>query len=157
MWLAVLAIAACNLPTDAPRVLTRFLVPGDSVAVPVVGQPTTVSVQIDLSAVDESLASHARAGAIVVDVHNATNASGTINVQLTAPGALAQGTVNVGGGAGQRIPLTENDIQAMIGSNVTLTAAGTLCPAAGCGATPTPGEIVELVANVELQLELGGG
>jgi len=157
-WLALVsggvALAGCEVPTGLPILESRFRFEVESVLVPVAGVPASASARQTLSSID--VANDVRGATIWVTPVNPSAATGTLSVQIRGGGVTVNGTVNVAGGANQAIPLTQAQVQALLGGEVTITASGTLCRPAGCGIAPPPFPMVTLENELELVVALGG-
>jgi hypothetical protein len=153
---AVVMLTACDIPTAPPRFETTFVVPGETVTVPVTSQDASASVTYDLTDT-EDLAGRSRGGALVVNVENATGATGTVQVRIAAGGVSVEGTVDLSAGSGQRIEVGRDELAALLGRELTVTAAGRLCPASGCNPVNLPPfPNVTFDTRLEVVLELGG-
>jgi hypothetical protein len=149
-------LTACEIPTAPPRFESTFVVPGETVTVPVTSQNASASATYDLTETAD-LVGRSRGGALVVDVDNASGATGTVLVRIAAGGVTVEGTVDLSAGSGQRIPVSRNDLAALLGRELTITASGRLCPQSGCSAvTLPPFPSVTFETRLELVLELGG-
>jgi hypothetical protein len=158
-WIAaalVAAVTACDIPTAPPRFETTFVVPGETVTVPVTSQNASASATYDLTDTAD-LVGRSRGGTLIVDVGNAAGATGTVLVRIAAGGVSVDGTVDLSAGSDQRIPVSRNDLAALLGRELTITATGRLCPQSGCSAlTLPPFPTVTFDTRLELVLELGG-
>jgi hypothetical protein len=149
-------VAACDVPTAPPRFETRFVMAGEDVTVPVTSRAATGTTGYDLTDAAE-LAGRARSGALVVDIENASGATGLVAIRIAGGGVMVDGTVDLAGGAGQRILADRAQVQALLGHDVAVTASGTLCPQSGCDASAFPPfPMVRFETRLELMLELGG-
>jgi hypothetical protein len=149
-------LTACDIPTAPPRFETTFVVPGETVTVPVTSRSASASATYDLTDTGD-LVDRSRGGAIVVDVENAEAASGTVLVRFAAGGVTVDGTVDLSAGSGQRIPVSRDELAALLGRELTITATGTLCPASGCSPLSLPPfPSVTFETRLELTLEIGG-
>lgn len=149
-------VAACDVPTAPPRFETRFAVAGGDVSVPVTSRPASATSGYDLTDAAD-LAGRARGGALVVEIANAAGATGLIDIRIQGGGATVVGTVDLAAGGSQRIPADREQVQALLGNMVSVTASGTLCPQSGCNANALPPfPEVRFDTRLELVLELGG-
>jgi hypothetical protein len=158
-WLTALLVLAvvgtgCEVPTGLPILESRFRFEVESVVVPVAGVPGSASARQTLSQID--MASDVRGATIWVTPVNPSAATGTLAIQIRGGNVTVNGTVNVAGGPNQAIPLTQAQVQALLGGEITITASGTLCRAAGCGLAPPPFPTVTLENELELLVALGG-
>ncbi|MGH7506855.1 MAG: hypothetical protein ACRELX_14455 [Longimicrobiales bacterium] len=155
--LSSVALGACDVPTAAPRFETTFVVPAEAVTVLVTSRPATATIGYDLNDVDRAVIDHARGGALRVDIVNAAGGTGVVQLVLSGGGVTVEGSVDLAGGSGQRIPATESEVRALLGRDVMITASGTLCPPSGCDASALPPfSVVTFRTSLELLLELGG-
>jgi hypothetical protein len=153
---AVVMLTGCDIPTAPPRFETTFVVPGETVTVPVTSRSASASAAYDLSDTGD-LVDQSRGGAVVVDVENPANATGSVLVRFAAGGVVVEGTVDLSAGGGQRIPVSREELAALLGRELTITASGTLCPASGCNALSLPPfPNVTFDTRLELTLEIGG-
>jgi hypothetical protein len=149
-------LSACDVPTAPPRFETRFVVAGEEVSVPVTSRQASATSGYDLTEAAD-LAGRAQGGALVVDVENAAGATGLVAIRITGGGTTVDGTVDLAAGGGQRIPADREQVRALLGQDVTITATGTLCPQSGCDANALPPfPMVRFETRFELMLELGG-
>lgn len=149
-------VAACDVPTAPPRFETRFVVAGEDVSVPVTSRAASASSLYDLTDAAD-LAGRARRGALIVDIGNTAGATGLIAIRISGGGVTVNGTVDLAGGDGQRVVADREQIQALLGHDVEITASGTLCPQSGCNEnSPPPFPMVRIETRLELMLELGG-
>ncbi len=137
---------AVTISPQAVRVL--------AVNVPVNG--TTVSIEpieLNLGEIDPSLVERVRGGALVLDIANSFGVTGTLTMTISAPGATIRKPVQLGtGSTTQRIPLTEQELQSILGkSGVTFTASGTVDAAQPVALTPS----LTVQVNAQLELTLG--
>jgi hypothetical protein len=151
---ATLTLAACDIPTALPRVESTFRFPVDSVVLPVAGVSASVTERSDLSDID--LSDRIRSAALRVTPVNAAGSTGELTLQISGGGVVVYGTVDVANAAGQEIPITRAEAQALLSGEVAITASGTLCRASGCGVFPPPFPTVTLRNELELIVELGG-
>ena len=150
------ALTACDVPTAPPRFETRFVVAGEDVSVPVTSRQASATSGYDLTDAAD-LAGRARGGALVVDVENAAGATGLVAIRISGGGVTVAGTVDLAAGDGQRIPADREQVQALLGHDLTVTATGTPCPQSGCNAAALPPfPMVRFETRLELMLELGG-
>lgn len=144
--------AACEVPTDLPRLESTFVVPTEQLTLPVAGQPVSVLMTHDM-AQNRNLVSRTRGGTLVVEIENGASAMGRIDLRVSNGQVDVMASLDARGENVQRIPLTRVEIQSLLGSMVTLRASGTLCPAAGCGTSGPAGQVVRLRGRFELVLD----
>jgi len=149
-----LASGACDIPTGLPRIESTFRFPVDSVVVPVAGVAASASERSDLSDID--LADRIRRAVLRVTPVNEAGSTGELMIRISGGDVVVHGTINVGNAAGQEIPITAAEAQTLMAGEVTITASGTLCRAAGCGLFPPPFPTVTLKNELELMVALGG-
>lgn len=151
--LAVVATAACDVPTGLPRIESTLRFAVEDVVVPVTGVGATVSEPVDLGGVDLQ---EVRRGTIRVTPENDVGATGVLAVRVIGGGVTVSGSVDVAGGPDQAIELTGDEIRALMGRSVTLEASGALCRPSGCGLSAPPFPNVRLKNVPDLVVELGG-
>ena len=150
--LCVLILSACDLPTALPRIESTFRFPVDDVVVPVSGVGTTASTEADLDGIDIE---DVKRGRVLVTPENGAGSTGVLTIRLMG-GVTVTGAIDVQGGPDQAIDVTGSEARALLSGAVTLEAAGTLCRASGCGASPPPFPNVTLRNTLELVVQLGG-
>ncbi len=153
-FLFVAGLAGCDVPTGLPRVDSTFLFPVESVQLPVSGVTASATASQDFSDID--VADRVMEAAIRVTPRNPSGATGTLTVKLTGGGVTVTGSVNIAGGPNQRIPLTQEQVRALMGAQVQIEASGTLCKASGCGFELPPWPMVTLDNDLEVVVQLGG-
>ncbi len=134
-----------TMSPQAVRVLSvNVLVNGKSVSI----QP----VELNVGDIDQSLVERVRGGALVLHLVNTFNVTGTLTMTITGPGVTIRKPVQLGTGVTtQRVPLTEQELQSILGrSGVSLTASGAVN--ATQPVVLTPKSSVQVTAQLELTL-----
>ncbi len=147
-------LSGCDIPTTSPIIETTWRFPTEPLDVQVSGLSATTISTRDMSDID--LADKVQSGRILVTPTNPDGATGTVIFVLAGGGVTVLGTVDIAGGPEQAIPLTGEQIRALLGSVVTFRATGTLCPASGCGPASPPFSMVTLDSELEVVVRVGG-
>jgi hypothetical protein len=114
-------------------------------------------VAVDLSAIDDGTSRRVQAGTAVLTIDNPFAVAGTLDVRLVRPGFILTKPVPLAAGHNSaRIPLNIDEIRALLGHTLTMSARGPV--SSGSGAVSVqPGQKIGIATSIELQLELGGG
>jgi hypothetical protein len=152
--LVIPILMACDIPTAAPRFESTLRFPTEDLAIPVTGTPVRTSATDDLTEID--LADDVRRATVRVSPENPSGATGQVAFTITGGGATVQAMVDVAGARDQSIEIGEADVRALLGSVITLNAAGTICPVTGCGPVSPPFPTVTLKTVIDVVLEIGG-
>jgi hypothetical protein len=120
-------------------------------------QVATTPVVVDLTSIDDEVAERVRRGAVILNMSNPFDATGTLQLQFEGA-AVAPRPVQVAPGeSSQRIEFSEAEVRALMGRRVTLRISG---PVSGAGQGGTmvirPDQQARVVTLLDLILAIGG-
>jgi hypothetical protein len=110
-------------------------------------------VELDLADIDQAVVDHQKGGALLLDVTNPFDVTGTLTLTLTAPGVvITKPVVLQAGSSTSRVELTEPELGSILGASpVHLSASGAVSAPAG-GATVRPSQGVEIASRLEFTI-----
>jgi hypothetical protein len=110
-------------------------------------------VDLDLADIDQAVVDHQKGGALLLDITNPFDVTGTLTLTLTAPGgAITRPVALQAGSSTARVELSEAELGAILGrSPVSLSATGSVSAPVG-GATVRPSQGVEIASRLELTI-----
>jgi propanediol utilization protein len=123
-------------------------------------QNKTVSVTdftIDMSGVDQSLRGRVQRGALIIDVDNPFNVSGTMVLRMIGGTGeiITPRTIQVQPGrTQQRVELSRDDLSLILQSNVTIRVSGSVSGQDGT-VTVRPGQVITIDTHFDLTIEIG--
>ena len=121
-------------------------------------QISVEAVTLDLSDIDEDIASHAVSGAIILKMSNPFSVGGTLQLRIQGNGVNITKNVTVAAGSTtQRVEFTGPEIRSILGKDVTLSITGPVT-GTGAGATVsvTPTQILSIETSLDLVVQVGG-
>ena len=144
---------------DASRTIVATATPSNlrvaSASLTVTNRQISASRVIDLTGVDDAIITHTTGGAILLDIANPFNVTGTVTVTLASPGvAPVTRTITLASGTSHpSVTLSGDEVRSLFGHVVTVTFSG---PVSGSGpVTVTPKQVVTVTSRLELTLHTG--
>jgi hypothetical protein len=109
---------------------------------------------LDLTDVDSTITKRIGGGALVLNVTNPFNVTGTLTVNVGGASMPIQKSVALSGGTSSpKVEFTKSEILAMFGRNVSITFNGNVN---GASVTVAPGQVVSVNARLRVALTVGG-
>lgn len=127
-----------------------------SAQVNVAAQPITAAPSsLDLSSVDPSISKRANGGSLLLTVSNPFNVTGNLSVIFTGGAyTITKQLALTNGSSTPTLVFTKNELQALLGWNVSIGYSGTV---AGSSVTVAPGQVVSVSSRLQIALSVGGG
>lgn len=145
---------------DASRTIVVSAVPTNisaaSASVNVSNQTISTNTTIDLSGIDSSITRHVTGGSLLLHVVNPWNVTGTLTVTFTPQGGapITKSLTLAAGTTDRTVSFTQAEIQALLGSRVTIGFNG---PVSAAGAVAvTPKQVVAVTTKLDLNVHIGG-
>jgi hypothetical protein len=107
---------------------------------------TATDVDLDLADIDDVVIDHQKGGALLLDIDNPFDVTGSLTLTITAPGTTITRPLTLKSGAStERVELSESELASILGrSPVRLSASGSVsAPAAGATVTPSGSVVIE--------------
>jgi len=113
----------------------------------------------DLTGMSSDVIDRIQSGALILTITNPVAVGGTLNVNLTTPGATLVRSVSVspGGGAGMgvgtssRVSFTRDELRSLFGQTVGVQVAGSMTAPSG-SVTLTPRQVIDVTTRLDVIL-----
>jgi hypothetical protein len=146
---------------DASRTIVVTATPANlkvaSANVAVVNRQVSSTTTINLSDIDQTISDKVQSGALLLNIANPFNVSGTLSVRLApAIGApIVKSIALVTGSSAPSVSFTRAELLGLLGQSVSLTLSGAV-NATGGAVSIAPKQVVLVTTHLDLSVQVGG-